>query len=98
LPSTFPSLPPLLYHRHLLPTCPDQNSFGRFEVLTAAVMQTSIFWDITPRTPLKANTSFGGTRHLRLQGRRISQARYRRHNRWQAEKMGGGVMFLRNVS
>jgi hypothetical protein len=51
-------------------------------------MKTSIFWDITPRSPLKANTSFGGTRRLRLQGRRISQARNRHQSRWQAKQMG----------
>jgi hypothetical protein len=46
-----------------------------FEVLTAVVMKISIFWDITPCTPLKVNRRFGGTNCLHLQGRRINQVR-----------------------
>jgi hypothetical protein len=41
-------------------------------------MKSSIFWDITPRSPLKVNRRFGGTYRLHLQGRRISQARNQR--------------------
>jgi hypothetical protein len=37
-------------------------------------MKSSILWDITPCSPLKANRRFGGT-CLHLQGQRISQAR-----------------------
>jgi hypothetical protein len=32
-----------------------------FEVLTAAVIKSSIFWDITPCSPLKVNGRFGET-------------------------------------
>jgi hypothetical protein len=32
-----------------------------FEVLTAVVMKSSIFWDITPCSLLKVNRHFGGT-------------------------------------
>jgi hypothetical protein len=32
-----------------------------FEVLTAVVMKNTIFWDITPCSPLKVNRRFGGT-------------------------------------
>jgi hypothetical protein len=32
-----------------------------FEVLTAAVMKKSIFWQITPGSPLEVNRRFGGT-------------------------------------
>jgi hypothetical protein len=32
-----------------------------FEVLTAVVMGSYIFWDITPCSPLKVNRLFGGT-------------------------------------
>jgi hypothetical protein len=39
-----------------------------FEVLTAEVMQSSIFWDITPCSLLKENRRFGGT-CPHLQGR-----------------------------
>jgi hypothetical protein len=46
--------------------------FVGFEVLTAVVVKNSIFWDIAPYSPLKANWRFGGTCHLRLHGRRIS--------------------------
>jgi hypothetical protein len=31
------------------------------DVLTAVVMKISIFWDITPCSPLKVNRRFGGT-------------------------------------
>jgi hypothetical protein len=45
-----------------------------FQVLTAVVMKSSIFWDITPYSPLKVNRRFGVTGCLHLQGRRINQA------------------------
>jgi hypothetical protein len=44
-----------------------------FEVRTAMVMKSSIFWDITPCSSLKVNLCFGGTCRLHIQGRRISQ-------------------------
>jgi hypothetical protein len=31
---------------------------GRLEVLSAVVMKSSIFWDITPCSPLKVNPTF----------------------------------------
>jgi hypothetical protein len=48
----------------------DKNQVG-IEVLTAVVMKSSIFWDITPCSPLKVNQCFGGTSRLYLQVRRI---------------------------
>jgi hypothetical protein len=39
------------------------------------VMKSSVFWDVRPCSLLKVSQSFGGTRHLHLQGQRISQAR-----------------------
>jgi hypothetical protein len=45
------------------------------EVLRAAVVNSFIFWNITPCSPLKIKPSFGGTCRLYLQGRRINQAR-----------------------
>jgi hypothetical protein len=39
-----------------------------FEVLTAVVIKSTTFWDITPCSPLKANQCFGGTYRLHLQG------------------------------
>jgi hypothetical protein len=56
-----------------------------FEVLTAVVMKNTIFWDITPCSPLKVNQHFGGTYSLQLQGRRISLARNQRGSGWQAK-------------
>jgi hypothetical protein len=44
-----------------------------FEVLTVVVMKITVFWDITPCSPLKFNRRFGRTYHLHLQGRKISQ-------------------------
>jgi hypothetical protein len=38
-------------------------------------MKDSVFWDISACSPLKVNRRFGGTCRLRLQGRRMSQAR-----------------------
>jgi hypothetical protein len=46
----------------------------RFEILTAVVIKSSIFWDISSCSLLKVNRRFGGTCRLHLQGRRISQA------------------------
>jgi hypothetical protein len=34
---------------------------ARFEVLTAVVMKSSVFWDITPCNPVKVNRRSGGT-------------------------------------
>jgi hypothetical protein len=39
-----------------------------FEVLTVVIMKSSIFWDITPYSPLKIDQRFGGTCLLQLQG------------------------------
>jgi hypothetical protein len=61
------------------------NSRTGFEVLTAVVMKSTIFWDITPCSPLKVNRRLGGTYRLHLQGRKISRARNQRESRWQAE-------------
>jgi hypothetical protein len=65
-------------------------------------MNSTIFWDIMPRSPLKVNRRFGGTYRLHLQ-RRISRVRNQLENKWQAEVClffdpeDGGNMFLRNV-
>jgi hypothetical protein len=47
-------------------------------------MSTSVFWDITPCSPLKVNGRFGGTCRLLFQGERISRARNQCESRWQA--------------
>jgi hypothetical protein len=66
--------------------------FVGFEVLTAVVMKSTIFWDITPCSPLKFNRRFGGTYRLHLQGRRISQAINQRESKWQVESQIQGVL------
>jgi hypothetical protein len=45
-------------------------SFVGFEVFTAVVMKSIIFWDMTPCSLLSVNRRFGGTYRLHLQGRR----------------------------
>jgi hypothetical protein len=52
--------------------------FVGFEVLTAVVMKSYIFWDIMLCSPLKVNRRYGGTCHLHHQGRRMSQAKHQR--------------------
>jgi hypothetical protein len=44
-----------------------------FEVLIAVVVNSIIFWDITPCSPLDVNRRFGGTYRLKLQVGRISR-------------------------
>jgi hypothetical protein len=45
------------------------------EVLTALVVNNTVFWYITPCSRLKISRSFGGICRLHLQGRRINRAR-----------------------
>jgi hypothetical protein len=68
-----------------------------FEVLTAVVMKSTIFWDITPCSPLSVNRRFGGTCRLLFQGRRIRRVRNQRESRCQAELWLWRDIFLRNV-
>jgi hypothetical protein len=78
-----------------------------FEVPAAVVMKRSVFWDITPRSPLYVNRCFGGTCRLHLQGQRISQPRHQREVCYLlllcyilclfSDPEDGGDMFLRNV-
>jgi hypothetical protein len=62
------------------------NEVVGFEVLTAVVVKNTIFWDITPCSPLNASRCFGITYRLNLQGRRTSRARNPSESRWQAEQ------------
>jgi hypothetical protein len=43
--------------------CPISQKYMNveFEVLTAIIMKSSIFWDITPCIQLRNNRRFGGT-------------------------------------
>jgi hypothetical protein len=38
----------------------ERENYIRFEVLTAVVMKSTVFWDITPCGPLLVNRRFGG--------------------------------------
>jgi hypothetical protein len=60
----------------LMRTIPERNTrhYVGLEVLRAALMKSSIFWDIMPHSLLKVNQRFRGTCCLHLQGQRISQA------------------------
>jgi hypothetical protein len=51
--------------------------YVRSEVLTAVFTRSSVFWDITPCSPLKVNQCFGRTCRLHLQCRWMSRARTR---------------------
>jgi hypothetical protein len=52
--------------------------FVGFEVLTAVVMKSSVFCDITPLSPVNVNGHFRGICRLHLEVRRIRQARKER--------------------
>jgi hypothetical protein len=45
---------------------PIQEHYGGFEVLTAVVIKSTIFWDITPCSQLKVNRRLGGKYRLHL--------------------------------
>jgi hypothetical protein len=49
---------PVSYHGIVLRS---KDSVVGFEVLTAVVMKSSVFWDITPCSLLKVNELLGGT-------------------------------------
>jgi hypothetical protein len=63
-------------------------------IITLQSTKSSIFWDITPCSPLKLNRRFGGTCCFHLQCRRISQARNQREG---SDPEDQSNMFLRNV-
>jgi hypothetical protein len=81
-----------------------------FEVLTAVVMKSTIFWDITPCSPLSVNRRFGGTCRTHLQGQKML-VRWARNQReilppaftlvscspYFFDPEDGGDIFLRNV-
>jgi hypothetical protein len=58
--------------------CSKQCYIVGFEVLTAVVRKSSIFWDITHCSLLKVNWHFGEKYCFHLPGRRVSQARNQR--------------------
>jgi hypothetical protein len=79
----------------------DKCKFAEIDVLTEVVTKSSIFWDITPGSPLKVNRSFGGTSHLLFQGQRIKQSLLLYAGFLLGlffDPVNRGDMFLRNVS
>jgi hypothetical protein len=64
----------------------ERNMFNWHNVDHESHIKSTIFWDITPCSPLKVSKRFGGTYRPHLHGRRISQARHQRERRWQAER------------
>jgi hypothetical protein len=60
-----------------------------FEVLTAVVIKSSIFWDITSCSPLKVNRTFEGICRRNLQGQTISEVRNQRE--------AGSTCYLRHA-
>jgi hypothetical protein len=74
------------------------NPIVRCEVLTAVVMKSTDFRDITPCSPFKVNRRSGGTYRLHLQGFRTSRARNQRESRWQAEPIPRHWRWRRYVS
>jgi hypothetical protein len=69
-----------------------------FDVLTAVVMKSPIFWDITPCSPLKVYRCFGGTYRLQLQGRRISPARSTHNYSFFGLFLSSGILENRNTT
>jgi hypothetical protein len=59
-------------------------TFVGFEVFTAVVMKSIIFWDVTPCSLLSCNRRIGGTYRLHLQGRRNNFSKNQQASRWQA--------------
>jgi hypothetical protein len=79
----------------------EQNlSCSECDVLTAVVMKSSVFWDITRCSLLKVKRHFGETCHFHLQGRRISSSCYLLNARFLLGLFfdpENEDMFLRNV-
>jgi hypothetical protein len=66
---------PYSYTKLKWATAQKTRNVGSLEVPTAVVMNSSVFWDITQCSPLKANRRFRRTCRPHLQGRGITPAR-----------------------
>jgi hypothetical protein len=88
-PSMWPSQPPIQGVKRYLTQGVNLQRLRMHEVgsevLTSVVMNSSVFWDITVYSLLKAKRRFGGTCRLHLQGLKISRARTQRESWWKAE-------------
>jgi hypothetical protein len=62
---------------------PEDNTFVGLEVFTAVVMKSTIFWDITPCSPLSVNRV--SEEHITsiFRVEKLSSARNQRASRWQ---------------
>jgi hypothetical protein len=67
-----------------------------FQVFTAVVMKSIMFWDVTPFSLLSCNRRFGGTYRLNLQGRRNNYSKNQQISRWQAEADGCELLTSRS--
>jgi hypothetical protein len=72
-----------------------------FKKYAGTLLNSSIFWNITPCSPLKTNRRFWGTCRLQLQDRRVSQAR-NQHEAGSKQSLffdpaDGGDIFLKIV-
>jgi hypothetical protein len=50
------------------------------EVLTAAIMRTTVSWEVTPCSPTEVHQRFGGMYCLFLQCRKVSQAKIKQYS------------------
>jgi hypothetical protein len=71
--------------KHVVKVTACRKLSSRQNIYVCVWLKSTIFWDITPCSPLNVNRSFGGTYRLHLQDRRISRARNQLVSRWQAE-------------
>jgi hypothetical protein len=55
----------------------------RSEILTAVNMKSTIFWNITPCSPLKVRRRFGESYRLHFQGQ-MNREKYQHERGWQA--------------
>jgi hypothetical protein len=69
------------------------SAWVRFEIFTAVVMKSIIFWDVSPCSLLSLNRRFGGTYRLLLATCLLSCSCWN----YFFDPEDGGDMFLRNV-
>jgi uncharacterized membrane protein len=65
----------VLFRNLCFPLCTNKFWYIGFEVITAVTIKGSVFWDITPCSPLKVRVYFGRTYRTHLQVLRLKQTR-----------------------